>query len=153
MSLREISLIKKTEKGFTLVELLLSVALTFIIATITFPVGVSFYRSQMLEETTEGVLGALRRAQQLSQTGKDQTSFGVYMTSGSYTFFEGESYALRVSEEDEVYQVSPAVVFSGLGEIVFSVLDGLPSVSGVVTLTVDTKEKTIEISPLGYVTR
>ncbi len=153
MSLPEASLKRDTKKGFTLIELLLSVALTFIIATLTFPVGVSFYRSQILRETAEGVLGALRRAQQLSEMGKDQTSYGVYLTSGSYTFFEGVSYAQRVPEEDEVYTVSPAVTFLGQHEIVFSELGGIPNVSGTITLMVDRKEKVIEVSPIGYITR
>jgi type II secretory pathway pseudopilin PulG len=143
----------RTVKGFTLVELLLSVALIFIIAALTFPVGTSFYRSQMLREATDGVLGGLRRAQQFAHTGKDDTAFGVYLTSGSYTIFEGDSYAARNVAEDEVHQVSTAVEFSGLSEVVFSELEGIPSTSGAITLTVDDYVTSIEVSPIGYVTR
>jgi len=140
-------------KGFTLVELLIVITVIIIIAALTVPVGVNFYRSQVLDETTSSILTTLRRAQAQSLFQKNDGSFGVRFLSGSYVLFQGSSYTARIQSEDEIFTLSGGITTSGIDEIVFAKLAGSPNTTGTLTITSGDEGQSISINAHGKVER
>lgn len=122
-------------KGFTLLEILLSVALLGLIAGFSAPLYVSFQNRNDLDIATSSTVQNLRRAQMLAQASVDDEAWGVYLQTGSVTIFRGTSFAGRNSDFDEVYPISQSIVISKLEEIIFTKFSGLPTAPSVGTIT------------------
>lgn len=136
--------------GFTLLEIMLSVAMIGVIAGIGVPVYQSLQVRNDLDLAARYYSDALRRAQVLSQAVDGDTTWGVRAEPGLITIFKGSSFALRDVSFDERMQISPNIGISGNTEIVFSKLFGLPNVTGNTSLTsVDGSSKNININAKG----
>ena len=139
-------------KGFTLLEVLLSIAAIAIIAEISVPLYQSFQARNDLDIATVEIAQTLRRTQVLSQSVDGDTSWGVSVQSGSITLFKGTSYAARDTNFDEVFEVPTSITPSGVSEIVFTKFSGNPQTTGTITLTSNTNEtRTITINAKGMV--
>lgn len=123
------------KKGFTLVEILLSIAVMTAIAAFSFPIYQSFQSRNELEIASNTVAQSLRRAQVLSQVMEGDSSWGVKIQSGSVVVFKGASYATRDAAYDESFDFSTQIAGTGVGEVVFSKLEGVPGTTGTITLS------------------
>jgi prepilin-type N-terminal cleavage/methylation domain-containing protein len=138
-------------KGFTFVEFLLVMTIIVVLLALTIPLGISFYQSQQLNITAEEIIQALRRAQ-LKSMSQSEHSFGVYLgsgQSGQYVLFRGNSYASR--DDEEIFDIPDDISFSGLSEVVFSKLNGIPSVSDDIILINDSNTGVININEAGRI--
>lgn len=151
MNSREIFRDRLMQRGFTLVELLLAVSLTVIISAFIFPFGIGFYEAQVVNETREGIVNTLRRAQYFAITGKRESAFGVKIVPGEYILFEGESYESRIASNDERYSTPKVVQYDGFDEVVFNLWSGQPSTSGIFTVTLGNRHKDIHIATSGNI--
>jgi len=142
-----------TQGGFTFIELLLVFFVVIFIAALTIPVGVNFYRSQTLSETTSDVLGAARRAQAQAMFQKNDSDFGVKFLSDSYVLFQGSSYATRVQSEDEIFFLPTGITAGGIDEVVFRKLAGTASLTGVLAVSSGGSSQGIAINREGKVER
>ena len=143
---------KSPQKGFTLLEVLLSLAAITLIAGMSIPVYQSFQVRNDLDIAATTYAQTLRRAQLLSQAVDGDIAWGVYIIGGSITLFRGTAYALRDSSFDEVFDMPASITPSGVAEIVFTKFTGLPQTTGVVTLTSNINEtRTITINVRGMV--
>lgn len=136
-------------RGFSLIELLLVIALLAIVSLSVFPYGVTLYRTQVLKDTHGSLAASLRQAQMYALTQKGDTNHGVKLLADSYVVFEGDSYATRDEAVDQVVMWAPPVTVSGLEEVVFARSSGLPSATGTITLTVETESLALQILPAG----
>ncbi|OGC38607.1 hypothetical protein A2V54_02000 [candidate division WWE3 bacterium RBG_19FT_COMBO_53_11] len=125
---------KVTRGGFTILEILLSIAVIGILSGILIPVSRSFQLINDLDVAANTTVQTLRRAQLLSQAMDGDTSWGVRVQSGNITLFKGASYASRDPAFDETFS-SPSVTVSGLQEVVFSKFLGTPQTTGTLVLT------------------
>ena len=126
-------------KGFTLVEILIVVAISGILLFLTVPMGVGFYRTQQLDATVSEVIQALRRAQLNAMAVESDQTWTVYLESGQYRL------------EDEVFDTLDDITFGGLSSVTFSKLTGLPTSTGNITLTLDDETETISINSVGRI--
>lgn len=141
----------RTERGFTLLEVLLSLALIALLSGIAVPSFHLLAVSNDLDVATNTTLQTLRRAQTLSQAVDGDSSWGVKLQASDITLFKGSSYALRDTNFDEVYTLSGNVTPSGILEIVFSKLLGNPSTTGTLTLTSSNNEtQNITLNSKGF---
>jgi len=140
----------KHMKGFTLIELLLVIGGIGIIAALTIPVGVNFYRIQVLDETAGDILVALRRAQSQAMFQKNDSAFGVRFLSDSYVLFEGNSYG-EVPSQDEPFNLMGGITTSGIVEVDFAKLTGIPNTTGTLTITSGNDSQGIHINAQGKV--
>jgi len=122
-------------KGLTLIEILLSLAIIGLIAGFSAPVYQSFMVRNDLDIATGAVAQVLRYAQTQSQAMHGDSSWGVHIGGGNITLFKGASYASRDTDYDEETSVPSTISASGLTEIVFDVLTGAPQSTGTLTLT------------------
>ena len=142
----------KVIKGFTLVEMALSLALLGIIFGIAAPYYQSFQVRNDLDIATNTIVQSLRRAQTLSQAGDGDMNWGVYVQVGSIIIFKGASYILRDVSYDEISNLPPSIESSGIAEVVFSKLYGIPQSTGTFTLTSTANEtRNIIINEKGMV--
>jgi prepilin-type N-terminal cleavage/methylation domain-containing protein len=140
--------------GFTLIEIILSLATIGIIAGISIPVYQSFQVRNDLDIATVEIAQSARRAQILSQAVDGDTSWGVKIQSAStsISIFKGVSYSARDLTFDEIFYLPPSITVSGLSEIVFGKFTGLPVVTGTTTLTSNTNEtRNITINAKGTI--
>lgn len=140
-------------RGFTLLELLMVIAIVIGMAILTVPIGVQFFRAQIIDETTSNVLETLRRAHNQSMFQKNDSAFGVKLLSETYVLFQGDSYALRIQSEDENFDLPNNVVVSGIGEVVFVKLAGIPSATGTISITFGNDNQDISINSQGKIER
>lgn len=143
----------QTNKGFTLLEVLLSIALIAIILGITTPVYVAFSRRNDLDLATDTATQALRRAQILSQGMSSDDNWGVEIQFGNIIIFKGNVFSTRDQNFDENFSISSAITFSGSNEVIFNKFLGDTS-GGTINLinTTENATRTININSKGLVT-
>lgn len=138
--------------GFTLLEILLSVAAIAVIAGISIPIYQSFQVRNDLDIAATTYAQTLRRAQILAQAVDGDMPWGVNIIAGSITLFRGTSYLARENTLDEVFSIPAGITPSGVMEIVFTKFTGLPQTTGALLLTWNTNEtRTITINSRGTV--
>jgi prepilin-type N-terminal cleavage/methylation domain-containing protein len=138
-------------RGFTLLEVLLSVALIGVLAGISLPIYNSFLARNDLDITAQQVAESFRRAQIYSRGMKDDFAWGVNIQPTSVILFRGTNFATRNTAYDEPISL-PGITASGLSEVQFAKLTGLPNTTGTVTLTTNNGQtKQVVINAQGMV--
>lgn len=124
---------RRSSAGFTLLEMLLVLALFATLAGIAVPL----YRSQWLNNDLRSaetvIVSSLHRASVLAQSGAEDDRWGVAIVPGSVTVFRGDTYAEH-PDSHEVTSVSEVLVASGDTEVVFQKNTGFPSQAATLTI-------------------
>jgi prepilin-type N-terminal cleavage/methylation domain-containing protein len=123
------------ERGFTLLEMLLSIAIIVMIVGLSLPVYQSFQSRNDLDVATQSVADMLRRAQSYSRGVSGDSTWGVHMQNGSATLFKGSNYAGRATGFDETTTIPSTFSLSGITDVVFTKFTAAPSTTGTVTVT------------------
>ncbi len=125
--------IHRVKHGYTAFEALIVIGLIAVTAGLTVPLYRTYQIRSDLNLATEGIVQELHRAQALARAGQDDSAWGVYVQEG--TLFSGEGYILRDVTKDEVISIPETIDTSGLPEVIFSRLDGIPNQTGSIYLT------------------
>jgi prepilin-type N-terminal cleavage/methylation domain-containing protein len=144
--------IYSTRKGFTLPEVLLSITLLSIIGGMTIPMYRTFMVRNDLDISIMTIAQNLRRAQALSESGDGDTTWGVRVGVGSILIYKGASYISRDSSFDENTSIPTTIIPTGINEVVFSKMTGMPNATGTFILTSQNNEtRTVTINEKGMV--
>jgi prepilin-type N-terminal cleavage/methylation domain-containing protein len=144
--------VRKNERGFTLIEMLLSIAIIVMLVGLSLPVYQSFQSRNDLDIATQSIADMLRRAQSYARGVNGDTTWGVHLQSGSATLFKGASYASRATGFDETTVIASTYTVSGVSDVVFSKFSATPSTTGSITLARTTNDtRTISINGKGMV--
>lgn len=135
--------------GFTLIEVMLVMALLAILAGLSSPFYGRFIFSQEVSVVRDELQGSFAKAQMYSMTGKDNSLWGVALSNGKITLFQGNSFAGRNQSVDESYVVHSRVTITGLTEVVFAHATGRPSVSPTITLSGNGSTEVIQMNSEG----
>lgn len=140
------------QKGFTFIEVLLSVAMLAVIAGMSVPVFQSFQVRNDLDDITVSVVQTLRRAQVLAQAVDGDMTWGVRVDPGVARLFKGATYATRDTGYDETFEIPGSITPSGLSEVVYNKLSGTPQTTGSIVFTSNTNEtRTITLNAKGTI--
>lgn len=125
------------KKGYSMVEMLLVVAIVAMIFSFSIPFGLRFYRTQIIIAARNDITSNLLKAKQRAVLQKNDSNFGVKIDSSVHNFvlFQGDSFDDRMTDLDEMYDLPANINVSGLTEIVFSKLTGIPNVTGTTTIS------------------
>lgn len=116
----------KLRKGFTLIEVILTMAIVSIIALLASPFYGSFIFSQEVSVMRDELQGSFSKAQLYSMAGKNNSRWGVAVNDGKIILFQGNSFASRDQSFDENFAIHSSVTISGMDEVVFAKATGMP---------------------------
>lgn len=122
------------KRGFTLLEVILSIALLTLISSFSFPIYQSLQVKNDTEISATTIVHTMRRAQLLAQAGEADTAWGVFIAPGQGTLFAGESFLSRDESYDDIVAIPTSIEPGGIQEIIFSKLTGAPHATGTITL-------------------
>lgn len=120
-------------RGFSLFEVLLVLGILGGLSAIAVPAWRDYQVHSDLEIAAEQISQALGRARLRSQSGQLDMPWGFSVS--HQTLFGGETYANRSATFDEHYPFPSTIETSGLDEVAFSRLQGMPSMTGSIILT------------------
>lgn len=141
----------QTNFGFSLIEVLLSIALIALLSGLAAPVFLRMQTKNDLDLAVVSLAQSLRRAQIQAQAVDGDTRWGVKIQPGNLTLFKGLSYALRDTSYDEAFDLNSHISFSGPAEIVFAKFTGLPQTTGTLTLATGSESITLNVNEKGTV--
>lgn len=153
---KKISFIKKKSSlkrnGFTMIELLLVVAIMGLVSGFSVPIYQSFLVKNDLDTAIISISQQIKRAQSLSVSGLEDSLWGIKLETGKAIIFKGSDFSSRDILFDEIFEIPKSISISGVNEIIFSKLYGNPSSFGVITLTsVNSDSRDIIINQKGVV--
>lgn len=122
-------------KGLTLIEIMLSLAIMGIIALFSVPVYQSFIAKNDIEIASQTISSTIRHAQISSMGMIGNSGWGIKIESGQIIMFRGASYASREVSYDEFFSLPATITPSGISEIVFEKVTGFPSQTGSIIIT------------------
>ena len=140
------------QKGFTLIELILVIAMITVIGGAVLPLSYKFLTRNDIELAAQKVVQSARRAEFLSASGNLDATWGIHVQTTDVTLFKGTSYLARDTSRDEKLSFDNAVILIGTTDFIFSKLSGYPVSAGTVTLTSqDNVVKNVVINSRGMV--
>lgn len=117
-----------TRRGFTVLEVLLVVAIVSLIGGFGMPVYYSFQAKNDLDLATDVTAQVLRRAHTLSRAMVNDDGWGVYIEPEAIVLFKGSAYATRDTSFDEISSIATSVhVDDWPVEVTFAKLSGDPT--------------------------
>ncbi|MDB5259162.1 MAG: seg [Candidatus Taylorbacteria bacterium] len=144
--------------GFSLIEILVVIAISGLLSAITLGVFVTFQKSKGLSSDTETVVETLRQARSQSLSSKDSSAYGVHFSTSKITLFTGSTYATTSSSNlnfdlvatDAVLSIS---LFGGGSNVVFNRVTGETGQYGTVVISSPSASlsKTVTIYKTGVV--
>ena len=138
--------------GFTLLEILLVVAMMALITSFAPPVFMQLHNKTGFDSNAATYASSLHRAQNLSEAVKNDSSWGVKITNNDVTIFKGASYDSRDINFDEVSTLRSKINISGADEFVFNKMYGTPMLFGTTTFSNETGEtKNISVNSTGLI--
>jgi len=122
-----------TNRAFTLLEVMIVMALVVVVGAFGLMLGMDSYRGYAFHSDRETLVAALQHARSqavgnvcIGTSCAHGMPHGVYIDAAhsQYVIFEGESYATREADVDAAIDGSPTMTRSGISEIVFAQLSG-----------------------------
>ncbi len=128
-------------RGFTLIEIVIVVAIMAIIVSISFRTLVSFNNAQALDKDTKGILSLLDEARSNTLQSQDASQYGVHFEAETVVEFKGATYSPSALTNKSAILSGQTLVsqiaFQGGGsDIVFTRLTGEPNATGTVKIEV-----------------
>lgn len=143
---------QNTRLGFTIIELVIVIAIGVLLLGLTMPTGIEFYRGVLAQDVTDEISTVLRKASDEARLGKNDIAHGIFFGSTTMTYFQGQTYNTRVTSADEVIALPAMTNISGFGpEIIFAKHTGVPSATGTLVVYLYGNRHTLSISTLGTI--
>ena len=143
--------------GFSLVEGLIVVALTAVMALMVAPYLGTIVAKSDVSTSAASVVDALREAQSAAMSHKDGGKFGVHFQSGQFTYFATATYSAGDSGNvvhafNGEVSITGTALTGGVSDIRFQNHRGTPDVTGTVTLQDSAgNTKTVSINAAGMI--
>ncbi|MEK7596655.1 MAG: prepilin-type N-terminal cleavage/methylation domain-containing protein [Patescibacteria group bacterium] len=140
--------------AFTLMEVLVVLAITTIIATISVASFAEFSKREALDASATAIVAGLRdaRAETLASVGGLQ--YGIAVSPDKFIFFQGTTYD-SLATTNKIFNFSPYVrASSSISTVVFQRLTGNSTASGTIDVYLisdPTVKRTISIGGTGFV--
>ncbi len=128
-------------KGFTLMELIVVIAMMAVIASMVFLSFFRFGEGQVLKSDVSTVASFFEEAKISTQASKDASRYGVLFSEEGVILFKGESYNTSLEIKNHTFhrsvRMSDINLTEGRNEIVFKRLSGEADNEGEIILSDD----------------
>ncbi len=146
------------QKGFTLTEVLVSIAIVALLGTIVMSTFFIYRKNQSLSLDTQTVSTILRQARNQTLSYKNSAVYGVHFNTTDVVLFPGSVYSSS-NPENEVYPLNYSdtiltIMLAGGGsDVIFQRLTGETSQNGSIVISAPglTQTKTVTIYKTGLV--
>ncbi len=138
-------------KGFSLIEVALSIGIVTILLALSVPQSLRFYQKQSLGDARATLASSLRSQQMSAYQGKHDSDFGIKFFADHYVLFEGRTFSLRNVSQDASQEVGSNIAIAGRDELVFMRSSGTPNATGTYTLTINTDTEHVTVNEIGLV--
>ena len=135
-------------KGFTLIEIILTTSILLVMAGIASPFFSNQVSGNNLEVISQELISSLRKAQNYSFNGNNNTDWGVCLFNSNIRLFQGTCATPTIKED---YSIPGQITVSGLNTITFSRLNGEPNSQAVISISNGPSTRTINISSAGAI--
>ncbi len=145
---------RKGQKGFTLLEIIIVIALIALFSALIAPVGMDFYRSENIERQANLLKKNLELARDQAISGKLDSAWSIKFEENKYTIFKGDDWGGRNETYDKEFNIpsSMEIELEGeIDEITFEKITGGPSYSNNITLDYGETQRVIKISKEGLI--
>lgn len=139
--------------GFTLIELLLVISLMLLLGTMGTSFLARFMTQNGVSNTADQIIGDIRQAQINAMMGKQNGNWGIDYASQTITLYQGSSYTSRNTAFDTTFSVNSTITISGLSDLNFSRMTGIPNSTPTITISGIGTTKTITVNTQGVSTR
>lgn len=150
---------KKYAHGFSLLELIIVIAILGVLVTTIVPSFLKFRQSSVLNTETQELVTIINRARLLSVSSKNDQQFGVHLEAGQVVLFQGTTYSAgAVTNEPHIWNSSltlATIVVNGGGpDVVFQKVTGATNQNATTTLLITgtTASSTVIVRPTGIAT-
>lgn len=142
----------KIYKGFTLIEVIVSVGIITLLGTLLVPISINQIYYSRSESIASVLASSLYTQQQNSFNSYENNEYGVVVNTNTITLYTGTSYAANTSSRD--IETEGVVLQPSLGggtEIHFSKNSLKPSVSGTILSSYGDANVTVLINSEGMI--
>jgi prepilin-type N-terminal cleavage/methylation domain-containing protein len=146
------------KRGFTMVELLIVVAIAILLSAVVFSSLLSFRKNQALEKDTELVVQLLNQARSQTLSSKGATVYGVHFASSQVILFSGSTYAAAASGNQAFDLTSTDTILTitltgGGSDVLFQRLTGETTQNGTIVISSSgiSRTKTVTIYRTGVI--
>lgn len=130
---------ERAHSGFTLIEILVSIAIVLLIMLVSVVTFKSIRDNQALKVATQDVGNALRDSRGHTLGSKGDTVYGVHIDEDAVVLFTGTTYSSTSPDNVTIpfsYGIRATSSLAGnTTEVLFSRLTGLPSATGTIVLS------------------
>jgi len=135
----------RRKNAFSIIEVLLVLGIFFLIVFLSLPLVRGVFYQNDLEDASLLIVSTIRQAENNSRNGLEDSVWGVRLTYPNVVLFKGATYGSRDTAFDVGVTLSSGITMSGLSEVTFSKMLGLPSVTGDIIIT-NLNNKTVNIN-------
>ncbi|NTU69947.1 prepilin-type N-terminal cleavage/methylation domain-containing protein [bacterium] len=147
-----ISINNKNKFGFSLLEVLLVLALFGIISTFSIPAYISFQNRNDLDLSVQKTVSTLRRAQTLAKNQEGDSDWSIRTTGNTLVLYKGNNFAGRTVSFDESFEFPSTIQYSLTQDIIWQKFLGTPTSTATLTLSNGQNEqKVISINEKGAI--
>jgi len=122
----------KKNSAFTLVEILIVIAIMIILTTFSITSFVNFSKRQALDASTQALASGLRDARSQTLASVEASQYGVAINTDGFTLFTGPVYNPSASTNKTFNFNQYVSASSDLSDVVFQRLTGNSSASGTI---------------------
>lgn len=137
--------------GYTLIEMILVIAIISVIVAVAVPVYIGVQKSDAVDLANDILAQDLYQAQLYSRSEAHGCGWGVAISNPVITLFCGNTYASRNSAYDFNYTIPASISSSGTTEVDYSALYGLPNTTASFTFSTVGKSVTLTLNSKGMV--
>lgn len=126
-----------SKKAFTLIEIVITIAIISILIGISMTVFRALTDKQTIDRDVENVVSYLLRARNQTITGENNENYGVYFASSSVTLFQGKEFG-EASTTDLIFDLNNRTYLNsihltdGVTFLYFNKVSGAPSATGTI---------------------
>ena len=156
----QVSSSKFHESGFTLLEVVMVVAIISVISVAGAGYYVNYAKSIELESAAKNILSDLRNARSKAMAGESDLKWGVHLTNGSDDYYELYStpttYADVSMTTSTTTYLSSAVIFTAppsnsSSDVLFTKIQGTPNASSTISIFSRNATRTIMVTTNGII--
>ncbi|KKS96738.1 hypothetical protein A3B05_00185 [Candidatus Giovannonibacteria bacterium RIFCSPLOWO2_01_FULL_43_160] len=127
-------------KGITLIELLVSISIIAVIATIFISAFSTFRENSQLSEAQSAIIGLLKDARSRTLSSQNKSNYGIHFETAKAVLFKGDIYNSADASNEPYFlptavQIGAINLTNGVVDTVFTRLLGTTTASGTVTIS------------------